>query len=590
MKNNVLGNIVHSLNLKTLSKPAVLCIAALFVISMVSVLGANGVQAASTPALHTSGSKILDSNGNVVNLRGVGLNGPAPATIFWGPGYCDNTGDQWITGTTLMDQTFQALQQVYHVNMVRVFIYPSWIWRDNISPAQETGFSGYGSISVSTVSYLQTMCTEAAKYGIYVDMCPFQVTPDVSSYSGDQYCTSNKGGSQGLPLLGFDSQATAFISAAGYANNEQGFWTAFWTKMGNDFKTYPNAIFEAWNEADTGNSPNTIPTGYITYLSLMYNAIRGTGATNLIFLQWQFGWFPNGWGMDLSWASQINNALSNPTNIVYTTHFYYYAPTDLTALWASVGINYNGIYTALQGAWQSLGVNAPLVANEAGDCSYYAANIQNDNIWWNSICQATASLGIGLGAYYWASPITNGGLGWLDEALISGPWQTGQSAPPPNIFGQEFINSNLNPSLTPTSSATPIPVDIPTPSSTSSVTPKTSPAPTSAPAATQQATNNPAVTSSSNPDPSPLLATASPSNDPTPTSSPPPTISTTTTTTSGSNSKSTVIPTPTSTSNYSPTQDPQITNNISQQSLLSGVFSAFMRVATLLLGSFLRFA
>ncbi len=597
MKNNVLGFIVHTLNLRKLSKPAVLCIAVLFIVSMVSVLGASGVQAASTPALHTSENKILDSNGNAVNLRGVGLNGPAPATIFWGPGYNDNTGDQWIPGTTSMDQTFQALQQVYHVNMVRVFIYPSWIWRDNISPAQETGYSGYGSSSISTVGYLQTMCTEAAKYGIYVDMCPFQVTPDSSSYGGDPYCTPNKGGSQGLPLLGFDSQATAFFSAVGYVNNEQGFWTAFWTKMGNDFKAYPNAIFEAWNEADTGNSPNTIPTEYITYLSLMFNAIRGTSATNLIFMQWQFGWFPNGWGMNLSWASQINTALSNPTNIVYTTHFYYYAPTDLTALWASVGIDYNGIYKALQGAWQSLGVNAPLVANEAGDCSYYAANMQNDNTWWNNICQATASLGIGLGAYYWASPITSGGLGWLDEALISGPWQMGQSSPPPNTFGQEFINSNLNSSTTTTSSSTPAPSATPTPSPSSTPQATTIPSPT--PISTSpapQPTNNPAAVSSSNSAPSPL-ATASPSNDPTPTSSStsaPLAPSTSNPVPSSKSIATTTSPTPQitlqPTSSPSLTQTTQATNHIQRQSWVTEVFSVFMRVTTLLLGSFLRFA
>ena len=418
------------------------------------------------------------------------------------------------------------------------------------------------------------MCAEAAKYGIYVDMCPIQVTPDSSSYGGDPYTTPNKGGSQGLPLLGFDSQAMAFFSDAGYANNEQGFWTAFWTKMANDFKAYPNAIFEAWNEADTGNSPNIIPTGYVTYLSLMYNAIRGAGSTNLIFMQWQFGWFPNGWGMDLSWASQINTALSNPTNIVYTTHFYYYAPTDLTALWGSVGIDYNGIYSALQGAWQSLGVNAPLVANEAGDCSYCATNIQNDYTWWNSVCQATSSLGIGLGAYYWASPITSGGLGWLDEALLSGPWQTGQAGPPPNTFGQEFLNSNLNanPVPTPIAIPTPIPTSAPTPTPASTPKEKPSPSPTTTP----QPTVNPAATTSSNPTDPKQTATATHTPSPT--------------------SKSTANPTPipkvnpTPTSSPSESQTPQPTNHIPKQSWYSGIFSAFMRVTTLLLGSFLRFA
>ena len=36
-----------------------------------------------------------------------------------------------------MDQTFDAMQSTWHINMIRVFIYPSWYYRDNIVPAQE---------------------------------------------------------------------------------------------------------------------------------------------------------------------------------------------------------------------------------------------------------------------------------------------------------------------------------------------------------------------------------------------------------------------------------------------------------------------
>jgi len=43
--------------------------------------------------------------------------------------------------------------------------------------------------------------------------------------------------------------------------------------MANSLKTYPNAIFEAWNEPN-GASTSIITPGYMTYLTTMYNAIR----------------------------------------------------------------------------------------------------------------------------------------------------------------------------------------------------------------------------------------------------------------------------------------------------------------------------
>ena len=102
--------------------------------------------------------------------------------------------------------------------------------------------------------------------------------------------------------------------------------------MANNLKGYPNAIFEAWNEpAATGNWGEPVTTGYQTYLQTMYNAIRGTGATNLIFTQWEMGWTP---GDNLGWVSTVNTALGgNPSNVVYTTHLYYHAPTDLSSYW-----------------------------------------------------------------------------------------------------------------------------------------------------------------------------------------------------------------------------------------------------------------
>ncbi|MCX6644638.1 MAG: hypothetical protein NT043_05480 [Candidatus Bathyarchaeota archaeon] len=51
MKTHNLENILDSINLRKLAKPSVLCINALFILSML-------------PALHTSGHTILDADNN----------------------------------------------------------------------------------------------------------------------------------------------------------------------------------------------------------------------------------------------------------------------------------------------------------------------------------------------------------------------------------------------------------------------------------------------------------------------------------------------------------------------------------------------
>ena len=48
--------------------------------------------------------------------------------------------------------------------------------------------------------------------------------------------------------------------------------------MANGLKSYPNAIFEAWNEpVNNGSWNDPITSSYLTYVSTMYNAIRGAG-------------------------------------------------------------------------------------------------------------------------------------------------------------------------------------------------------------------------------------------------------------------------------------------------------------------------
>ncbi len=387
--------------------------------------------------LHTSGNQILDANNTEVYLKGMGLAGYAPDLYFWGPGGIDAWGDQWIISNETMDQTFQCLQQEWGVNMIRVFILPEWFLQDNIVPAQvdPSSYPGY-TTPISTRNYLQALCQRAAVYNIYVDIVPYQLTACSGSFESDPYLTPNQGGAQGTPFSWNDEQATDYIASTGLS--EQQFWNYFWTTMADTFKDYPNAIFEAWNEPQPGYDTDPVSTGYMTYLQTMYDAIRSNGSTNLIFMQWHMGWFPNGYGHDLSWASQIWDEIDNPSNLVFTTHLYYYAPSDLTPFWGT-DCTTSSVTSQLQAGIATMGVSAPLVFNEAGSCLGVSNDVQQDYYWWSSVCQASANVCSGLTGYYWLSDEGLGGV-FLGETLLAGAWQTGTPSPPPNEMGQIFID------------------------------------------------------------------------------------------------------------------------------------------------------
>ena len=384
-------------------------------------------------SLHVSGSQILNSSNGIVYLRGMGLGGFAPNLILWGNGGSDNWGDQWnYSPNATMDQTFTVMKNTWHINMVRFFIYPSWYYRDNIVPAQEDPNYASSTTPINMKAYLRVLCSEASKYGIYVDIVPYTLTPSSSSYGLDKYADPDAFSWQGLPLMNdWDAMPQKFLTDNGYGSNEKGFWQWFWTDMANNLKNYPNAIFEAWNEAGyNGGDTEPIPSGFMTYYQTMYNAIRATGSTNLIFMQWHMGWMPNGYGATLHWTSDIATAIGNSTNLAFTTHFYYYAPSDNNAYWAK---DYATLKTKIQTGLSGMGVVAPLIINEEGSCLSSSPNKQNDYTWWQNLLTAQRDLGVGAGAYYWLS---DSGLGpvYSGETMLSNGYT-------PNTMGTEYINS-----------------------------------------------------------------------------------------------------------------------------------------------------
>ena len=381
--------------------------------------------------LHVNGNQILDSNGKTVILKGIGRAGDIESAsgIWGGPGgFLASFGLKWLNvneSIPAIDATLQCYQQVWHINMIRVFITVDWYWQDNVTPSMEDPENyPYLTTPISYQNYIKTVVEEAAKYGLYVDLCPYQL---VSFYRD-----TNRAGAQGLPLCGWDNQSTAFLSKTGY--DEQTFWSQFWTLLSSNLKNYPNVIYEAWNEPQLDGA-EPVPAPYLTYLSTMYNSVHTVTTQNLIFMQWEAGYIP--YYNNLSWCKQINQAIPNNQNIVYTTHAYRHSPF-FNSQWATTP---DGVLTQLKTALDSMQVNAPLLINEAGSCMQYvsADDKQNELNWFSSLTGAAKTLGVGLTAYYWLSDDDLGPV-YSGLALLSGIWNINATTPEPNQMGKIFLN------------------------------------------------------------------------------------------------------------------------------------------------------
>ncbi len=130
--------------------------------------------------------------------------------------------------------------------------------------------------------------------------------------------------------------------AGGQATLAGGPWAApdadsvtFWQQIATIYQSYPNVLFELFNEphpsswtcwlspcsiTDTNYSQGCNCTTTLTFsgvgMQALVNAVRGTGATNLVLVAGM------DWGYDLS---QITSYPIQGTNVVYDSHPYPYA-------------------------------------------------------------------------------------------------------------------------------------------------------------------------------------------------------------------------------------------------------------------------
>jgi hypothetical protein len=241
-------------------------------------------------ALHCVGQYIEDQNNNVIHLRGLQKVETA-----------DDPDGSWMGNTNWNDQNVQnelAVMKGWGANTIRC-IQAIENWKKDLN-------TPYAAISNRDA--VERLATFAAQQNMYVIYTGYRVT---NYFDG--------GNQDPLPYPPYQTSA----GASSVIGSKQDFIN-WWADVANTLKNYPNVIFETWNEP---NGDATAMRGFFQVQQQVIDAIRATGAQNLIMAQWDCGSWVN---MDypppkdaatMDWILQAN--LQDPTgNLVYVTHLY----------------------------------------------------------------------------------------------------------------------------------------------------------------------------------------------------------------------------------------------------------------------------
>ena len=343
MKTKTLATLLSLKTPRKLAKPIVIGITALLLLSMVSMLMASGVQAASNAtALHTEGKLIKDASGNTIYLRGLQKVELA-----------DDPDGTWNGNALWSDANVQAeLDQMkaWGANTVRcIQSIDNWKYDLNTPYA-----------SISSRDAVNRLIKFAADRDMYVIFTAYRVT---NYFSG--------GNQDPLPYPPYQTS-----SGAGSVITSKQDFVNWWADVANNLKGYPNVLFEIWNEPIASGS--AVQEFYGVQQQVI-NAIRGTGAQNLILAQWDMGSWVDldyGGGSTMDWVDTAK--LTDPSNnLVYVTHLYReYGQTGIYSNSASVskwGTNHAYDYNELKRAFTAEKIdyilntlNKPMFVTECG--------------------------------------------------------------------------------------------------------------------------------------------------------------------------------------------------------------------------------
>jgi endoglucanase len=258
--------------------------------------------------LHVSGNKLLDASGNQVILRGINRSGTEYACVQ-GNGIFDGE----------VDQAAVTAMKSWKVNAVRVPLNEACWNGESYVPAADAGTNYINAIK-SWVSLLNSNGLD--------------VILDLHWTDGD-YTGNSAGNCSGHPEQEAFCQKPMPDAAQAIP---------FWTSVANTFKGNNSVLFDLFNEpfasrADNNNSAEGwqcwatgSPCTGISYpvagMQQMVNAVRGTGATNVIMLGGEE--FSN----DLT--SLLANLPTDPQhNLVASWHSYNFNTCSSQSCWTS---------------------------------------------------------------------------------------------------------------------------------------------------------------------------------------------------------------------------------------------------------------
>jgi len=257
-------------------------------------------------SLHVEGRWIIDENGETLLLRGVNRGQFHTNPSGWWCYLNDPSTNQLRFDPEAVKENLDAMQD-WGINVLRLYGGISfWKW----DTPDRTNFGEYpGDINRDPgphgnhKQHIKDIITWAGQKGIYVVYVPWCVR-------GTWNPLPHQDTLPFPPYLGnYNYDDTEVI-----ASKDE--FVKFWRDFAAEMKDYPNLIFELWNEPHGRGKED-----WITAAQECIDAIRSTGAENLIIVQWEFGPSPES-NYSFQWVDEFGGFTGG--NIVYSTHIYWH--------------------------------------------------------------------------------------------------------------------------------------------------------------------------------------------------------------------------------------------------------------------------
>lgn len=238
--------------------------------------------------LHVEGRYIKDDLGNVVYLRGVGQQ----------PQWVDSEYGRWLTkeGTNKRNFNWDKTMVTDVLNAIKSWGANTIRWHTVIEHwKDEVKYPGYRQ-------RIKDVITWAGERGLYIVFDFYSVVAD-----GEVGHQQDK-----LPWPPYTSRSDVMPNPDAFVD--------LWISVANELKVFPNVLFELYNE------PAGPKEEWFPIVQKLVNAIRATGAQNLIIIQYGYDIhynFDTGYKYGMEWINDLlTNYPFNLTNVVWSTHAY----------------------------------------------------------------------------------------------------------------------------------------------------------------------------------------------------------------------------------------------------------------------------